>query len=790
MSFRGVARWFACLTALSVATLPAAATTVTFHLVPEGVAEPKADDFLPSGTVFLYQQGKDEAERSVPLNGPVVLGAGNWLWIAEAPGFVTVAAGMLVLDGRDGSDKTIVWPAAPACRVLLPQPREMPGVSRLDVVSLDRGAVYPHVHGALSPSHVPAGRILAYAVGNRGLVGISRPQSCRAGEVLALQAPEAPPRDQQDLMVSVRAPLDAPPADLEATAELHPPGPEPVVATARVETAGRVTFFFLGLPAVSGSIGFRHPDLRTATAGFDPTPGQADELGEVELRERADLLIPVDYRPRRSHHVAELLLYRCGDRRIDNPRLDHRDCAPEGDPVPLQEGLHTYRFPSLDHGQYLVDAMIDDERVPGAGNYLQPYLGATDAAFAPLDPALLWELEIHGEIRRHGESVAGEIRLDTQGQGSSRYRRFHTGNDDQYRLFYFGTVANRFDLRMAGLPLDELERPKAERLGLFGLGFLQVCSDEGRCRTFHPWSSLIGGGQLDFDLGDERGVSVLVTDAETHLPVAGAVVGYRPSPPALRFRDGRVSFEDAPDASVGGTYTDSKGRASLGGLPEGDVWLGVNADGYRTAAREVRVPPETTVRQIFALQPERNRSGTRLVLPDGSALASAAVLVFDAEGRWKAACSTFADSAGRVTLPTPCREHHRVVLLHPRAAIAVLDVEAITRTTEIEVSPTPAWSPKLRLVTRQGTPVAGVPIVLAFGDIRVGPQAFVFAARRFASLRMPRSGPDGEAVLRGVDIESFDVPVAWPLTDPDASLDLGRIHRGETVELVVEPPTP
>ncbi|NJL27326.1 MAG: hypothetical protein HC897_05255 [Thermoanaerobaculia bacterium] len=182
---------------------------ISFQLVPERAwneGRPASESFLPVGQIFLFRHGRDRPELVLEANTFGEVPPGDWYWIAEAPGYVSVVGGLLQLP-REGESarKAIVWPVVPACELDLSAAR-WEGVTRLDAVSLDREATYPVLPSQRSRFSIPAGKFLFYTLDARGLAAITRPASCRSGEVIALHRPGPPALEKQDLMISARLP--------------------------------------------------------------------------------------------------------------------------------------------------------------------------------------------------------------------------------------------------------------------------------------------------------------------------------------------------------------------------------------------------------------------------------------------------------------------------------------------------------------------------------------------------------------------------------------------------------
>ncbi len=766
---------------------PAGAVELTVHLVPE--SEFAADritpeTFLTEGEILLYRTGTYAPALRSPLNEPLAIPPGEWTWIGEAPGFVTASAGVLTV--REGEERAVrlVWPAVPACRIAAREGEDFRRLRRLDVVSLDRGATYPLLPGERPAAWVPAGRFLAYGVGARGLEGIARPSRCGAGQRLEIEAPSPPPRDLQDLLLPITLPEDVDRSELMAVLTGDGGGPlSTLLPTVAAWSPGRATLFFLGAPAGrEARLRLEHPLLRTAQRTFEPRPGEARELAAVALRRRPGLEVTLDYRPKRPHRTEELRLYRCGDRTTVDPSLDARACLELPERLALEAGVGTYTFRALDEGQYQIDAWIDDERVPGAGHALRPYLGADDSGFEPLGPLPLWELEIYGHLLRDGEPVAGTVVIGEPGLGPSR--RFPTGDDGYYRLTYFGNAANRYDLRAAGIEESALERPSEERLGLFHRP-LRACDAGGACRGFHLDSTLIGEGRLDLDLGPPRTIEVTVRDRSTGEPIERAFVGYRPADRELHFAHGEVRWAEPGDAHPSGGTTGADGKARLRALPAGTLRLGASAEGYRPAGIEVEVPEGEVLQTTLELMPDLEEGGSKIALGDGTPLTGATVLIFD-EDRWDRRCSRAADPEGRVDFPSGCLSGRTALVLHPRAAISPLPGETFAAAAEIELDPAPDPPLVVRVEDTEGRPVARVPLVLGWNGIHLGPDQFVFAARHLSSL-YPRTDDRGEAALPGVDPSAPVTPTVAVAGRPGGAIALDGASEAEPVILTFDP---
>ncbi|MCP4660779.1 MAG: hypothetical protein GY856_35705 [bacterium] len=131
----------------SVSGADVPAKELVFHLVPLqywGHPEGYREKSLPTGTVRLYKVGSHEPGLLAKVNEPVTIPQGQWTWIAEAPGFVSVAAGSVNVGEEcraTGKPHPFYMWVVPACSLLLDDSRGWSSIQRLDMVSLSYGAV-------------------------------------------------------------------------------------------------------------------------------------------------------------------------------------------------------------------------------------------------------------------------------------------------------------------------------------------------------------------------------------------------------------------------------------------------------------------------------------------------------------------------------------------------------------------------------------------------------------------------------------------------------------------------
>ena len=254
---------------------------VTFWLVPEGTkgtAELEREDLLPDGTIWLYRGGEYSPTMPLRANQRYQIPFGVWNWIAEADGYVSVSSG--VIKNRkplpEAVDKRMIWELVPACELHLEDSPGWLGVERLDVVSLDRGAVFPVLPENRRSLWVPTGHNLAYSVVDRQLAGLRLLEPCEHVDEIFLEPPKPPSADLQDLMIGVVLPEGLDPVQTQVFLESSTAAPVP--ATAGVWSANRGTFYFLGVPAEPLQLVVEHRELQDTRLSVEPVGGAAREL--------------------------------------------------------------------------------------------------------------------------------------------------------------------------------------------------------------------------------------------------------------------------------------------------------------------------------------------------------------------------------------------------------------------------------------------------------------------------------------------------------------------------------
>lgn len=527
------------LFALSVALAPPAraATEVLFRLLPRAElvgADTPADRFLPDGEIRLYRPGEHEPRRIVRANQPTVLPAGEWQWIGEAPGWVTAEVGTLTSSTASARQLTVVGLLEPACEISLGEAKAWAGTERVDFVSLDHGVTYALPIDFRSVLQIPAGRWLAYSVGPRGLVGITKPRTCSGEQAVRLNPITPPGRNFEEWMVRVEIPdgIEARREDFHVVARSPLcSGPPPLGAGASVWNGRHGTFFFFDI-TVAGDrfVTLRHPTLRTLDHVQSSVGGRAVEVGPLAPKPRRSLTVTIDYRPARPHGSAVLVLADCGLRPVVQPDCHDRARFERR----LRPGIAEYRFENLDDGQYRFDAEIDDEIVSGLGENLNPRLEPQDHGEpAPLT-AELRELHVFGNLLEDGESVPGFVRLYSPPESRRAETLLPTDHTGLFHLFYFGhrPREGHFEAGIARQIPPESRCLDPERR-------LSACASDGGCRLFNGASSIVGEGRWDIELGEAGTIEIVVTEAADGTPVPNAFIALPPSA-ATYFIAGRV----------------------------------------------------------------------------------------------------------------------------------------------------------------------------------------------------------------------------------------------------------
>jgi len=736
---------------------------MTFHLVPVEYWDDPHGPWgheLSAGRVFLYRVGSFVPEIEEAAETPILIPPGDWIWSAEAPGYAsTFTQHLSVSEGTEHKPREMTVPVVPACRFVRSQDRRWERLERVDVVSLSESAVYPMVRESRREWWVPQGDYLAYGVQGGALTGISEIARCRANETVTLEVPEPPAAGKQSLLVTVELPESMEPAAggdvLTEVSDVSPlAGAAPLVPAASLWQGSDGAFFFLGLPADAAlELAVRHPELRTVTRVVDPLGGSAREIDLGALEPRRSVEVAIDYRPAREHAIEEVTIQECGrDRAADPAPLLAKHCREPFARLPIAVGVKSYRFELLDDGQYLVSARIDDEEVPGLGRNVMPYLDPESSREPPPESLVrLEELEIHGQLLRHGEAVPGVVSVSPwSGVSGIPSIRAATDDDLRYQITYFGRYPEPGEA--THLPEPLADRNPADLPGLYCCFELAACSEAGACRTFNVHSTLTGSGELDLELPGDEKVDVTVVDSVSGEPIPAARVLVRPSL-ALHFDYGDVYWEEPAGAEPDGLDTGKDGHVVWLPPNPGHHRLAVYADGFEDATAEVNVPKGGSESITVELDPDPADRGTYLALEDGTPALRAALIAFDENGRPRAACNARVNSEGYVKLRSNCERELTFLLVHPRAALQTFTSEELARSGTVEAAIRPSFPPRIRVVDSDGEPLANTFIALRLGDLTITPDD-LFGGGTGSLPFQPTTNARGEVVLQGVDTDT------------------------------------
>lgn len=737
------------------------AATLTIHLVP-GITREDATHLSPErllkeelkeGEVRLYRVGSLEPELRGQPGRPIQVPPGDWFWVGEAPGYISVTTDVYTVD-FDTLDRVNEWiaPVLPACRVRLGGDRRWQTADRVDFVSVSTDAVFPRDPRVTPEGQIPAGRYLDYVVRNGVITGISGVRTCAVDHESVVEYPEPPPPGHQAMMVtaSVSDPLAGLDRNQLGLALEQGGASLAVQPAAAIDQQSRMAWFFPDLPSRATEVALEHPRARTLHGHAVMRSGtvQIVELGT--LKPRREIRVAIDYRPARSHRLAELELRPCPADQdpallVVNPFL----CGKASRTVPIEPGLHDYSFDRVDDGRYLLSAAVDDERITGLGIGAAPLLDpASDTDLEAIGPARLVEERVYGNLRRDDAAVAGTVSLvpwaatpDDSGTTAA------TDDELTYSLYYFSRLP---DPGMIALFPEELRSRSAEELpGLYCCYRLTACDDEG-CRAFNQHSLFTGGGRFDIELGSEKAVTIAVRDAASGDPIPGARVYFRPTP-AFHFIRGDVVWFESPGIEPDSLDSDARGEARWLPPGPGTHSLVVGKDGYLDRKMTVDLA-ESPAHVEVALQREPGSDptlGTTLRLAGGGPLRNAYLLAFGSDGAPTPGCDVRADAQG-VARPNAECQVAEFLLVHPEAEWQPISPSQLLPGATVEVEP-PARSPapRVRLVTPAGAAVPNAMVAITVEDLHVDPNDI----SRAGGIPIPVTGADGVTILRGIRLE-------------------------------------
>jgi len=743
-----------------------AEVTLTFHLVPVRYwddPEGPVGHELPEGRIFLFRNGSFEAEIVATAEEPFALPDGEWSWMAEAPGYVSTSTDRIfsLPPGKGPPRRELTVPVVAACHVTRADDERWQRLDRVDVVSLTESAVYPQLPAGRSEFWIPAGTYLAYGVRGGELAGFTPIGQCSPEEEVNLPVPEPPDAGEESLLVTAELPKSDEELDrdeilavLDATRSGANFGP--TAPTASLWQGDRVAYFFLDVPTEGRAreLVVRHPDLRTEESVVEGIGGSAREIDLGTLHPRRAVEVSVDYQPKRPHGSAEISIQPCGRNlaSLPTPLLAAR-CDEPLETKPLEPGLVIYRFSSLDDGQYVISARIDDEEIPGLGHDVMPYLDPDeDVAPQPIGPAELEELEVHGHLLRDDEAVPGLVRISPwPGIAGIPSRSVETDDDLVYHLFYFGRYPTAREIPT--FPEELQDEAPSDLPGLYCCFRMVACSDAGACRTFNEHSVFTGDGEFEIELPGDEQVDIQVIDAALGFPIEDARVLVDASP-AFHFNFGDVIWNKALGAEPDVLEADTNGRATWLPPSPGRKWMTVWAPGFQRASKQVEVPTGGRVEVTFGLEPDRAVQGTRITVDDEPVMRTSLV-AFDREGARRPKCDAPVNSEGYVEVPEGCQRELTYLLVYPSAALQTFAAEEIAGSGEVRARRRPEFPPKVRLVDPDGGPVAQAFVALRLGDLTISPDD-LYAGARGGLPFQPTTNADGEVVLQGVDVDTVE----------------------------------
>lgn len=672
--------------------------------------------------------------------GTAVLPVGAWAWQATdgtrvSTGWnqVRVAAGGLEADGAVARATALA-----ACQVKVLPAQRGAAVDQLAALTVRSTSLYRFDLRQGRLLTLPADGFFLAGFGPRGLAGISGPHSCGAGELLRLALPAPPSAGEHQLLVDLVWPegLRVAPAALTLLArpaltriQTEIQLPQLVVWTGR-----RALALFAALPAAGDrELVVRHPALRTVISSFAGRGGGATLLGPLPLAARHQLELEIDLRPLRPPLGAILSARSCG--RWDQsgePSLGGASCTLAAE-QPLARGLRRYHIEGLDDGQHVISATINGEEVYGLGVGLTPYFRpGSEAERGPAERIVLAEACIEGRILRDGEPVAGEVRV-TWNLPETRTLRFATDETLTYHWCYYGSRP----------PGDEDAQPGGDghgdpRRGLWGIA-IAACAEGVGCRRFDRHSSVEGGGHLDFELGHDVPVGVVVRDAATKQPLAHARLtsGTAARLAVLHYADGEASFTAGGEREA--AASDEAGEARLVLAPDRRHRLVVERTGYQPAEvvadltnlDDGALPPPLVVALHRTGRPEGEQgAGLRFLLGPEEPAARGLLIAFDADGSRPAGCRTTTRFDGSADLPSWCLDGKTIAFLHPLAALSLWRGEDLAAGGEITVPAAPARAWTVKVVDPHGEPVAGARLRLHLGAVVLAPADYLAVPSR------------------------------------------------------------
>lgn len=238
---------------------------------------------------------------------------------------------------------------------------------------------------------------------------------------------------------------------------------------------------------------------------------------------------------------------------------------------------------------------------------------------------------------------------------------------------------------------------------------------------------------LDFELPG-GGITVAVTDAATHVPVAAMV-------------DAHFTMDNGNQRSGRMVHTDDSGRVTFEGYPEGTATLDVSAPGYR--AQEVEFPLHGGAVETHEVALARGAAITgRVVTQLGTSVPGAVITAgYDDEINSEPRFQATSDSDGRFIFDSPPEPGMVFYIVAPGWALAIANLESGSENIVT------LWSPSsipIYLTEDNGAPkrVYRVVAAPAGGDfIPSGVLEDLAEANGMNTFQLLGSGRDGAVVL-------------------------------------------
>ena len=289
---------------------------------------------------------------------------------------------------------------------------------------------------------------------------------------------------------------------------------------------------------------------------------------------------------------------------------------------------------------------------------------------------------------------------------------------------------------------------------------------------------------LDFDFPDS-GITLAVTDAETHAPVVAKL-------------DARFAVDNGNRVLMGTVQTDDSGHGTFTGYPEGLVTVDVSAPSYRARQVQFRLADHLTETHDVTLVHGAPITG-RVVSPAGTPISGAVVSAgYDDEMQLNGRLQAMTDAGGRFHFDSAPEPGTAFYVVAEGWALAIANLDS---TNENVIAMSPPSSNAVYLIEDNAPPKKAYRIVAApaGGDfIPYGVLEDLAEANGMNSFQLLANGRDGAVVL-----PQFLAPGAYdffishrpsggqprPLYDRLGRLTLPS-HKAVTLAVATKPSSP